>query len=76
MGELAVHAVLAVPQVVVDAWVVHTVDMALIALGLVLAPRQGEVLTGAEGGESVQLLVKQTLLREHSTKYYYRARHI
>lgn len=48
MRELTVEAVLAVPEEVVDAWVVDAAHVLFVAELRVFAPGEGEVLAAAE----------------------------
>jgi hypothetical protein len=65
VAELAVEAILAVAEEVVDARIVHPSDVLLTTVVFVLAPRKRKVLLAAQACQEVHLLVKVALLAVH-----------
>jgi hypothetical protein len=67
MRKLAVEAIFAITQEVMDAWVIDPTHMLLSAGMLILAPRKWKVLFTAQTWQKVHLFVEIALFTIHGS---------
>jgi hypothetical protein len=67
VGEFAVHSIFAVSEIVMNAWIVDSLNVLFRALGRVSASVNWKVLWWTKSRNWIEFFVKKTFFWKHST---------